>query len=76
MITDEKLSNLQLELLKIFKYNISENQLNEIRGLLVSYFSQNISNEMDKVWEENNWNQKTIDEWVNEHSRISYKDNS
>jgi hypothetical protein len=34
------LSNLQLELLKLYANNISENQLIEIKLLLANYFAQ------------------------------------
>lgn len=52
----EKLSNLQLELLKIFSYQLSNQQLLDVRNILAKYFAEQATNEMDKLWEENNWN--------------------
>lgn len=75
MVTDEKLSNLQLELLKMFKFNISESQLNEIRDLLVVYFSKNADDEISKLWEEKDWSDQTISKWLEEHNRTPYKNN-
>lgn len=68
-----KLSNLQLELLKIFSKNLSEKQLLEIKWLLSSYFAEKATQEMDKLWEERGWTQETMDQWLKEHMRTPYK---
>jgi len=69
METTEKLTNLQLELLKLFQYNLPERQLLEIKSLLAKYFAQTASADMDKLWEENNWSNDTMNEWANGHFR-------
>lgn len=68
-----KLSNLQLELIKLFSYQLSEKQLKDIRALLASYFAQQATEEMNKLWEENNWTTETMRQWGNEHMRTKYK---
>lgn len=73
MRVKNKLTNLQLELLKFFQYNLSDAQLLEIRRLLTRYFAQRASGEMDKLWEEKGWSGKTMEKWLNEHHRISGK---
>ncbi len=50
-----KLTNVQIELLKLFQYNLPENQLAEIKNMLAKYFAKTASAEMDKLWDENNW---------------------
>jgi len=70
-----KLSNLQLELLKIFSFDISEQQLLDIKSILADYFAQSINNDIDKLFEENNWGIEKIEEWSEEHMRTKY-DNS
>jgi hypothetical protein len=64
-----KLTNVQLELLKLFQYNLPESQLAEIKNMLAKYFAQTATAEMDKLWEENNWNNDKMNEWANEHLR-------
>ncbi|TDG37906.1 hypothetical protein EZJ43_02105 [Pedobacter changchengzhani] len=64
-----KLTNVQLELLKLFQFNLPENQLRDIKEMLAKYFATAASNEMDKLWDENNWDENTIDSWKNEHLR-------
>jgi len=69
MNTTKKMTNLQLELLKLFSVELPESQLIEIRDLLAQYFAKKASDEMDRLWEENNWSDKTMEDWSNEHLR-------
>ncbi len=68
-----RLTNLQLELLKTFSYDLSESQINEIREILAKYFAQKATSEMDKFWEENNWSDETIENLAQEHLRTKYE---
>ena len=49
----QKLTNLQLELLKVFSYQLNQQQLTDIKNLLANYFAEQATQEMDKLWEEN-----------------------
>ena len=73
MVAQDKLTNLQHELLKLFRHNLSENQLIEVRQLLSSYFADKATAEMDKLWEQNNWDNNQMDEWASAHTRTSSK---
>jgi len=73
MAAAKKLTNLQLELLKLFSYELQDKQLIEIRDLLSNYFADKASDEMDKLWEENNWSDKTMEDWSKEHMRTKYE---
>ena len=63
------LSNMQKELLKLYSTEIPEAQLQEIKYLLSNYFADKASDEMDRLWDENNWNEQTMNQWANEHNR-------
>lgn len=65
----QKLTNLQLELLELFNYQLNQQQLIDIKRLLAHYFAEQATQEMDKLWEENNWDNNTIFEWATEHYR-------
>lgn len=67
------LSNLQLELLKLYANNISDKQLVEIKLLLANYFAQQATDAMDKLWETQDLSAETMVEWTNEHNRITVK---
>ena len=64
-----KLSNLQLELLKMFSRNISNEQLKEIKGILSRYFADKASDEFEKLAEERGWTAETYRNWANDHLR-------
>jgi hypothetical protein len=66
---NKPLTNLQLELLKLFSMNLPEEELLEIRRMLANYFAERASNEMDRLWEENKWTNETMDDWLRDDSR-------
>ena len=67
------MSNLQLELLRVFDAELSEDQLKEIRSLLAGYFASKVTSEMDALFEEKGWGNEKIEEWSKEHMRTKYE---
>lgn len=57
----QPLSNVQLELLKTFSHQLSENDLVELRKMLALFFAQRLIKEADKVWNEKNWTNEDVD---------------
>jgi hypothetical protein len=70
--SNHKLTNLQLELLRLFAHPLSEGQLLEVKTLLSGYFEKIASDEMDRLWDEKCWTGETMNEWANEHNRTPY----
>ncbi len=68
-----KLTNLQLELLKLFSYELNETQLLEIKTILAKYFAKKASDEMDQLWEDKNWSDETMNQWLKERMRTKYE---
>ncbi|MDD2723393.1 MAG: hypothetical protein PHH59_05120 [Methylovulum sp.] len=68
----QKLTPLQLELLKLFSHEITNQQLADIKNLLANYFAQQATQEMDRLWQEKGWNEGTMIEWTDEHLRTPY----
>lgn len=64
LLQDGPLTNLQLEILKVYNVELPEEQLLEVRDLFARYFADKASDEMDKLWEENNWSNATMREWL------------
>ncbi|MEI6277171.1 MAG: hypothetical protein WCP08_14325 [Prolixibacteraceae bacterium] len=71
--TNDKMTNLQLELLKMFKYDLSESQMGELREVLSDYFAKKVDAGMEKVCNEKEWSISTIESIANQHTRTSYK---
>lgn len=70
---NKKLSNIQLELLKIFSFNLTDEELSELKDILVKFFADKISSEADKIYEKNNWNEAEIKNILREHDRLKYE---
>jgi hypothetical protein len=69
----DKLSNLQLEILKVFSFELSEDEIKDIRAMLAAYFAERVSSDMDALFEANDWGAQKIEEWSAEHMRTAYK---
>ena len=68
----KKMTNVQLELLKLFNYQISDEELLELKQLLSDFFAKKVSEDMDRFLEDNDLNSADIEQWLNEHNRIPY----
>jgi hypothetical protein len=62
------LSNVQVELLKLFSTNLSESDLKELKILISGFYSQKAIKEADKVWDQKDYSNKDMDKWLNEQS--------
>ena len=63
------LNPLQLELIKQYSYGLKkEEDLIAIKRIISRYFADKIYKEMDKIWEENNYNDETLESWLREES--------
>lgn len=63
------LNSTQLEILKLFRNEQSEEELQEIKSLLIAYLSNKVVSEADKVSVERKYTSATFESWKNEHFR-------
>lgn len=73
MIGSTKLNSVQLHLLRMFAHQKNENDLLAIKKLLTDYYAQRVDEESEKLWEEKEMSQETIDSLLNTHLRTPYK---
>ncbi|NJC28277.1 hypothetical protein [Neolewinella antarctica] len=66
MILESPLSNVQLELMKMFSHELTDEDLVSLKRTLANFFAEKASNEMDKLWDENGWSDRTMDNWISE----------
>jgi len=62
----QKLSALQLELLKIYSFQPKEEDLIAIKQLLAKYFSGKLQKNIQKAIEDKNITEEDLDRWINE----------
>ena len=65
------MSNLQLELLRTFTHQISDEDVLAIRKMLSDYFAKKAMDLADTAWETNNWTAKDTEKLSTEHNRKS-----
>jgi hypothetical protein len=65
------LNDVQLAILKLFQHDQSEEDLKEIKSLLVAYLSDKVTREADKGFEEKGYTSAVFEKWKNEHFRKS-----
>lgn len=75
MSTASQFNNLnkhQLEILKLFSRELEENDLVEIKRLIVKYLANKITNMADDIWEKNNWTEDDMERLLKTHKRTPY----
>ena len=70
--TVKPLSNIQLELLKLFSNDIQDEDVVNIRRLIVKYFAQKAIEEANKVWDEKKWTDEDAERILQSHFRTPY----
>jgi len=59
------LSNVQLELLKLYSTNLSDAELIELKDLLAKFYAEKAVKHADEVWDEKGLTNDDIDIWLN-----------
>lgn len=67
------LTPLQIELLKTFSRPVSDEQVLEIKQLLVDYFAHKVDEDVDALFEQRGWDATTVEGWLTEHNRTPYR---
>jgi hypothetical protein len=68
-----RISNMQMELLKVFKEDMPNEQIDEIKNILSNYFMGKAMEEFDMLEEKNGWTKETYEQWGNQHWRKAVK---
>ena len=58
------LSNVQIELLKLYSVNVSDDVLLELKKIISKFLMQKMREEADKVWGEKGYTESNINEWL------------
>ncbi len=69
MIVSNKLTQMQLELLKSFKHITDEKQLQEVKSLLNFYFRKKLDAAIDKEEKDRNYTASIYKEWLSKSSK-------
>ena len=67
------LNNAQLELLKFFSRELSEEDLLALKRLFVRYLADKATRLADNVWAEKGWTNEDMKQLAHAHMRTPYK---
>ena len=56
----------------MFSFAKNEESLNDIKEALTAYFSKKVEEDMDKLWDIGEWDDKKNDAILREHLRTTY----
>lgn len=62
----QKLTPLQLELLRVYSFNPDEEDVLAIKKMLAIYFSKKLIHKIDRAIEEKGITEQELDFWLNE----------
>lgn len=66
------LTNLQLELLKLFAKEVPEEDLKNIKQLIANYFADKAMDAANKVWDEKGWTAEDAERMLQTKMRTPY----
>ena len=61
----QPLTNVQLELLKTFSYQLSNEDIIEFKKNIAAFFSNKLIKEANKVWDEKKFDESKVEELLN-----------
>lgn len=71
--TQEPLTNLQREILKVYKADLSETELQEVKEILSDYLTKRAIKLADEAWDKQHWNNQKAEELLQQKMRTPYK---
>jgi transcription initiation factor IIE alpha subunit len=65
-MSDTHLSNVQLELLKLYSTNLTEKDLTALKKLLAKFYAERAIQTADQIWDQKKLTDKDMEAWLNE----------
>ena len=66
MIAQQPLTNLQMELLKLYAMRLSDDQLLEVKQVLARHFAKRLRRRVDVLWQERGLTAADMDQWLSD----------
>jgi len=67
-ILNYPLSNVQIELLKLFNTNLSDTDLIELKNLLSGFYADKAITHADSIWDKKGLSDQDMDKWLHQKS--------
>ncbi|MDO8367880.1 MAG: hypothetical protein Q7T20_13850 [Saprospiraceae bacterium] len=63
------LTNIQLQLLKLYSYDLKEDEMQDLQKMLASFFAERIQKRTSKLWDERGYTNETMKQWLNDENQ-------
>jgi hypothetical protein len=70
------LSNAQLEVVQLFSMNLDEEELKDLKQLLIAYKAERLARKINEHWDKKGWSQDTMNVFLATHLRTPYQSQS
>ncbi len=67
------LSNAQLEVVQLFSLNLNDEELKDLKQLLIAYKAERLARKINEHWDKNAWSQDTMNSFLETHLRTPYQ---
>jgi hypothetical protein len=64
MRTQPPLTNLQLEILKLYSLELTEKDLLDLKTVLARHFADRLSKRVDEIWQEKGLTDADMEQWL------------
>lgn len=68
-VATPKLTNVQVELLNTFAYELPEEELKDLKKVLLGFFAKRIRQQTSQIWEEKGYTSETMKDWLNDENQ-------
>ncbi len=62
------LSNVQVELLKLYSTDLSDKDIKELKNILAAFYADKATGKANAVWDEKGLSKADMEKWLNEKS--------
>ena len=66
VILAQPLTNLQMELLRLYSLRLTSDDLLEVKEVLAQHFAQRLTEHVDSLWQKRAWTAATMEDWLND----------
>jgi hypothetical protein len=67
------LSNAQLAVVQLFSMNLNEEELKDLKRLLIAYKAERLARKINEHWDKQSWSQDTMNSFLETHLRTPYR---
>ncbi len=64
-----KMSNLQLEILKLYSFELTEDELSDLKNVLARHFADRITGRVNHICREKALTSEDMDKWLNDENQ-------